>query len=352
MIQLARVEAEPRLPGGGQPRADVDIVLIGYNGRKWLPDCLKSLAAQTGGKWRLIFVDNGGNGNTVSFSHLPFSTVFLTTPRPMGFAEANNYALQQEGVHSKAVCFLNQDTIGETGWLEDCVDCLRKNPEIGAVSPLLRTYDSSGWDPGFSACAEASPQLVEAMAAGEGYCDFYEVPQVTAAAMVIRGDVLLKVGPFDPIYGSYYEDYDLCLRIRRAGYRIGVCGKATVCHYSGSSTNTDEARLRRMQQIIRNRAILQIREAGRSRFPAVLRHFLSVLPRNVFRGILCTPSSQPVGVQLAAYWQLFRLIPRLISDKADQAAWCHELEQIDWFRSSTSALPPGQLAVHQADCFL
>ena len=316
----------------------VNAIVIGYHGERWLPYCLATLQDAAGDCCRVVLVDNGGNGDVTGLGLDEKSSIVLETPRRMGFAEANNFALQQVGLEAGAVCFLNQDTRSQPGWLEACLECLERYPDVGAVSPLLRNYDDTDWDSAFLTCARESDRLADAIRSDLKWDDFFEVPRVTAAAMVVRSDVLRKVGPFDPVYGSYYEDYDLCLRIRRAGYRVGVCSQGTVCHYSGSSTTTSKAERKRMRQVIRNRAILRFREAGTRRFRSIVSYFATTFPRNLARGICRTPSSQLVSVQLSAHRSLLSLLPRLASARADAREWQRYLDGLGWSRDPGEAL--------------
>ncbi|MFO1092543.1 MAG: glycosyltransferase family 2 protein [Planctomycetaceae bacterium] len=162
------------------------------------------------------------------------------------------------------------------------------------------------------------------------FAEFYDVPQVSAAALVVRTSALEQAGPFDPIFGSYYEDYDLCRRLRAAGYRVGICSRGVVYHYNGSSTTTAAAQSKRMRQIIRNRAIHRIRSSSHGRVRTVLNQFIRVLPWNAARGLARTPSSQPVGVQLAAHYDLMRILDRLVFEDRDRQAWREYLLSIGW----------------------
>lgn len=316
-------------PAREQMTDTVCVVLVGFRGERWLPDCLSTLRVAARPVCQVIFVDNGNNGDIGRLPLSEFRSITVRTFRPLGFAEANNLALQQISLKQQFIGFLNQDTRSSPGWLDACRACFDKYPDLGAVSPLLRKYDDSGWDPGFRECANASDALVRGLSGKGSFVDFYDVPRVTATAMVVRTDVIGKVGPFDPIYGSYYEDYDLCLRIKRAGYRIGICGTAKVFHHSGSSTTTRDAERKRMQQIIRNRAILRIRAAGRHRLGAIAHH-LAGIPRNLLRSILRTPSSQPLSVQLAANSQLLRVLPRIAFQSKDAAEWEKYVGEMQW----------------------
>lgn len=305
-------------------------IVVAYHAQDWINPCFESLASAVDQNHFLCLVDNSGNGNCLPSEFAPGRFAIIGTTTPLGFAEANNYALQQLKISEEAVCFLNQDTKSAPGWLSACIECLRNNPDVGAVAPLLRNYDDTDWDPNFRDCARLSENLTKALDSNTGFQAFYDVPRITAAAIVVRSDVLRKVGPFDPIYGSYYEDYDLCWRIRQAGYRVGVCGHGTVFHYSGSSTTTLAAERKRMRQVIRNRAILRFREAGPKRLRSMLHYFATTFPRNLGRSLLRTPSSQPLGVQLAAHLGLLRELPRLASAKADRRAWQDYLDGLKW----------------------
>lgn len=312
------------------PKPSITVLVVAYHAAPWLPTCLKTLTSASSQRMHLCLVDNSGNGDSIPEKLSDFDYTLLQTPRPMGFAEANNFALQQFADHTEFVGLLNQDTQSEAGWIDACLRCLRERPDWGAVSPLLRTYDRLDWDPGFRDCMGKSADFLRDSASDQLPQGCYDVPRVTAAAMVVRMRALLESGPFDPIYGSYYEDYDLCHRLRRAHYRVGICGQGVVRHFSGSSTTTETAQRKRMRQIIRNRAILRIREAGENRWPRIADYIACTLPRNLVRSLLRTPSSQPLRVQLAAQWDLLCQWQRLISPRCDRQAFAEYLRQLGW----------------------
>jgi len=158
----------------------------------------------------------------------------------------------------------------------------------------------------------------------------YEVPQITAAAMVIRTSILGRVGPFDPIFGSYFEDYDLCRRIGEAGSKLGICTGGEIAHFSGSATTDDATRRKRTRQMLRNRAIHRFRLAGKHRTGAALKYFGHTFPRNLLRSLLRTPSSQPLGPYLAAHRDLLPLLGRLLSRHRDLRLWTQYLRDLGW----------------------
>lgn len=309
--------------------ASTTIILVAYHGDRWIPACIDSLR-ESARSIRLVLLDNAGNTCIDGLDLSGFDHMVLRAPRPLGFAEANNFALKQAGLGTEFVCFLNQDTISGPAWIEACVDVLRAEPEIGAVSPMIATYDEQGWDRAFLECARQSEAFRQDFDGSRLVQAYYETSVITAAAMVVRGAALLAVGPFDPIYGSYYEDFDLCRRIREAGYRVGVCTRGTVGHFAGSATTDDKSLRRRSRQITRNRVIYSVRSAGARRVPALLRYWITKLPYDLARSVWGTPSSTPLSAYLGAHLDLMRLMPRLLSASNDRKAWRRYLAELGW----------------------
>jgi GT2 family glycosyltransferase len=304
----------------------ITVYIIGYKGDRWLPDCVGSLQSASRHRLDLVLIDNVDNN---VLSELPlgsFETRVVKTPRPMGFADAHNFGVVAAPPRGEFIVLLNQDTRSQHGWIDACVACMEQQPEIGILSPGLRTYEDDGWDPNFLDCVRRAGTSEEDL---DDLSDFRAADDVTGAAMVVRRSMLREVGLFDPIFGSYYEDYDFCQRARGSGWGVGHLSSARVQHFSGSATTTPAAHRKRQTQIIRNRVIAKLRATDR-RCSSLLGHFLRVLPRNVLRGVLRTPSSQPVTCTLRAHMQLIRLLPRLVSRARDEACWQAHLAAMKW----------------------
>lgn len=304
------------------------VILVAYYADDWLPACVESLASASTQRLHLVLVDNAGNTIIDKLDFSAFDTEILKTPRPMGFAEANNYALTHARYLEDTVLFLNQDTVSHPGWIDQCFACLGSNPEIGALSPLIHTYDGTDWDPSFLACLSDSD--IDNLENVDGNEDWIKAEHVPAPSMIIRTDVLLETGPFDPIYGSYFEDYDLCQRVMGLNFAVGFCKIARINHYSGSATTTREKELKRMQQLVRNRVIFKVRVTNKPRWIVAMRFATIDFPRRLLRGLMGTPSSQPPLVVLKAYRDLLGVAQRVFSDKHDTTAWKKYLETINW----------------------
>ncbi len=312
------------------------VVLIAYHADRWIGPCLQSLVESTAGDWQGVLVDNGGNNGLASLVRqiAPQRVKLLASPGRLPFAEANNFALVHGGLDAEYVCFLNQDTVSEPGWLESCVDLMNRQRHVGAVMPLITNYEATAWDAAFQACARATPELATRLAEGvtadfDDLPEFIAVPEVTAAAMVVRTEALIKAGPFDPIYGSYYEDYDLCRRTAAAGYEVGICPRGRIRHYGGSVTTDRRAYRRRARLICRNRVIYAARWKWKNRARGFLRYLWLTMPRNAVRSLLGR-SQTPMRAFVAAQGDLVRLMPRLVSAGRDRNAWERYLAAIGW----------------------
>lgn len=313
------------------------VILIAYQGDRWLPDCLDTLSEASTRPLHLVLVDNAGNKIIDDLDLSAFDAEVLSTPRPMGFAEANNFALVEASRLEDTVLFLNQDTISPPGWIDECVRALETHARLAAVSPCIRTYEDDGWDPSFLTClSEEQEAALKADALPQEVVVTQNAP---APALLVRTDVLEKTGPFDPVYGSYYEDYDLCRRIREQGYAVGFCRDARLRHFSGGSTTTEEQERRRMRQVIRNRVLYELREGKEPRWRAALGRFLWDFPYRLARGLVGTSSSQPPTVTLKAYGDLLRIGRRVVSSSHDEAKWREYLDELGWPPSWRKAAP-------------
>ena len=110
----------------------VSIIIVNWNGRSYLPDCLDSLAEQTFGDFEVILVDNGSVDDSVSFVRESYPWVKLVLlDTNTGFAKGNNFGL--EHASGDYIVTLNNDTRAEAGWLAALVRTAHAHPGAGMV---------------------------------------------------------------------------------------------------------------------------------------------------------------------------------------------------------------------------
>lgn len=199
--------------------AQVTVVIVIYNSRKILLETLPRLA----GLPHVLIADNGStdDGAEVARQQLPLCTV-LRLPRNLGFGRANNAALR--AVTTPYALLLNPDCLLEPGALDQLVLAAQRHPDAAILAPKL--FDAPGrlglcYRPSFY---KPQPSGIQEPA-GDLCSDF-----LTGAAMLLRMNQMKEVGFFDPWFFLYFEDDDLCLRTRKAGYSLVLVNDAVVYH--------------------------------------------------------------------------------------------------------------------------
>ncbi len=224
----------------------VSIVIPVWNGEEYLIRCLDGILNQAGVPLEVIAVDNASADNSVQLIQHYFPRVQVVRRAANGgFSVAcNQGAALAKG---EIVVFVNQDVVPYQEWLRELVLPLAR-PEVGAVGCKLlfpdgKTLQHAG---GFMPYPLASAGHWGHRELDQGqYQLAWDVDFVTGAVLAIRKEVWNALGGFDEgFYPGYFEDSDLCLRLKRAGYRVlyqprsvaihhesGAIGQASLNHY-------------------------------------------------------------------------------------------------------------------------
>jgi GT2 family glycosyltransferase len=222
---------------------DVSVIIVTWNGRAYLDDCLRAVGAQQGVSFETILVDNGSTDGTREFVQERFPWVRLVPLRDnRGFAGGNNAGAR--AARGRFVAFLNNDTIAHPDWLRalrDGVDeasrfCLTTSRIVYAHDPTI--IDSAGdgylqWGGAFKRHHGAT-----ADAAGESA----EVFGVCGAACLMPRSVFDELGGFDEDFFASHEDVDLSYRARLRGYRCRYVAGAIVRHHGSATLGRVRAR--------------------------------------------------------------------------------------------------------------
>lgn len=211
----------------------VYIIILCWNGKKWLNDCLSSVVHTAYSNFKILLVDNGSSDGSVEYvrKHFPQIEILLNRDN-LGYAEGNNRGIRlalQNG--ADYIALLNQDIKVEPNWLLNCLDTFRNYNNMGILSPMQYNYEGSAIDSNFlNLLMNENSGFKEQYYKGE-LGKMYEVMRVIGAAMIVRRDVFEKVGLFDSLYYCYYEETDLCRRTRYHGFKIGIITTSKVFHW-------------------------------------------------------------------------------------------------------------------------
>jgi GT2 family glycosyltransferase len=226
------------------PLPKVAVVILNWNGRKYLEQFLPFLLASTYRNMEVIIADNGSTDDSISFLEKNYPSLRLIRfTENYGFAKGYNMALKQ--VESQYYVLLNSDVEVPVNWLEPMVELLESNKKIAACQPkLLLQKDrkffeyaggAGGWIDSlgypfakgriFNVCEEDKGQ----------YEEVEPIFWASGAAMFIRAAVYHEMEGFDDFFFAHQEEIDLCWRMQLSGYLIYSCPTSVVYHVGGGT---------------------------------------------------------------------------------------------------------------------
>lgn len=231
---------------------DLSIVLVNWNTRDLLRDCLTSLrAALAASPFRaeVIVVDNASSDLSAVMVEAEFPEFRLIANREnRNYAAGNNQGIA--AADGRYLLLLNPDTVVPVGGLDDLVEYLRTHPRVGAVSPALVYPDGRIQDSvrGFPTPLAILGELTGlARIYPDGPLGAYRprtlpadvpssVDQPMASAFLVRRAALDEVGTFDERFPLFFNDVDLCYRLKEIGWEIHYDPRVRVIHVGGAST--------------------------------------------------------------------------------------------------------------------
>lgn len=240
----------------GTPCPDVSVVVVNWNRRELLRECLESLALQTRHPREVILVDNGSTDGSADMAEAEFAALNLRVIRNRenrGFCAANNQGI---GASSGAlIALLNNDAVAEPQWLAELARSFA-DPGIGMAASKILVYE----DP--SRIDKAGHLIYpdgQNRGRGSGQLDrgqFDQIEEVLwpdGCAAMYRRAMLDEIGGFDEDFFAYADDAELGLRARIAGWRCLYVPGAVVRHHRGSTLGLLSSR--RLELIERNRIL-------------------------------------------------------------------------------------------------
>lgn len=220
----------------------VSVIILNYNGLKFIKQCLKSVLNTDYANFEVILVDNASQDGSPELAKKLFEDNhklrIVKNRNNLGFAQGNNIG----AMHAKGniLVFLNIDTEVKPNWLKELVNVMNSNPIIGAAQCKLliaqnrSKIESIGHYIDYTGIESAKSTLIKGQLNNSRYNQSKEIFYARGAAMAVKRDVFFKAGMFDPAYFMDHEEIDLCWRIRLMGYKIVSAPKSTVYHYGGA----------------------------------------------------------------------------------------------------------------------
>lgn len=230
----------------------VAIVVLSWNSKKYIGECLDSLKKT---KTEIILVDGGSTDGSQKYlkTHYP-EFKLIEANKNLGYAGGNNVGLRRAlEQNTDFVWIVNPDIVVDQNSLQEALKVMTKDDKIAVVGS--KVYFAAGFEFHKERYREKDQGKVIWYAGGENdwnnvhakhwginkvdkgqFEKETEVEFVTGASMLVRAEALREVGIIDEKYFLYYEENDLCQRIKKAGYKIRYAPKSIVWHRVGQAT--------------------------------------------------------------------------------------------------------------------
>ena len=222
---------------------NLSIIIVNYNAKDVLSQCLNSIYENTKEvNFEIIVIDNNSKDGSPQIIQQKFPQVkLIQNLSNLGLTRAQNQGLRQ--AQGKYILILNNDTFLRPQAIIKLIDFMDKTPSAGIAGPRIytdtRPQISFAWlpkKPHFFLPYILFKKIFLAYELKKCHYDYdqnIEVDYVSGACLIIRKDIIRKLGLMDEGYFVYNEDDDLCLRARQSGWKTYYVPEAKVMHYKG-----------------------------------------------------------------------------------------------------------------------
>ena len=224
--------------------AKVAIVILNWNGRKYLEQFLPSVVQSSYDNKEIIVADNASTDDSIHFLQQNYPQIkIISLDKNYGFARGYNEALKQ--VKSDYYVLLNSDVEVSQNWIEPIIELMEKNKSVAACQPKILSYNDKSLFEYAGACGGWIDYLGYPFARGRVF-DFLEKDDhqydneeaifwASGAALFVRADIFHQVNGFDNYFFAHMEEIDFCWRLQLAGYNVHACPKSVVYHVGGGT---------------------------------------------------------------------------------------------------------------------
>lgn len=285
----------------------VSVVILNWNGKKFLKNCLTSLSNLSYKPLEVIVIDNNSNDGSVTYVQRNFSWVrIVASKKNLGFAGGNN--LGYTYASGKYILFLNNDTIVRPNFLSQLVKEMEADKTIGCLQPQMRIMNNKNLQDEAGAYLTRTGFLYHYGFRKNHSLPVYsnqrEIFSVKGACMLVPKKVLEQVGLFDEDFYIFFEESDLCYRIWLAGFRVIYDPSVYIYHYVGGDTTKGYPYARRIYLTFKNMNCCYLKNFGTLNLLTIFPFFVGIQVLLVLFFLL-TGKFDVVKAALSAYYWNF-----------------------------------------------
>lgn len=252
----------------------VSIIILNYNGLKFLSDCLNSVFNTNYINFEVIFIDNNSIDGSIEFVKNKFGK-----KKNIKIIKLNNnygvgvgYNIGSHYAHGKYLIFLNMDIEVHKDWINELIKVFEKDNTIGAAQPKILFSRNKKRINSMGHYLTIDGLWSNYVKYGQVDNNNYKIQEIfiaLGASIAVRSELFKKVGMFDKDFFIYSEEMDLCWRLWLSGHRIVLVPSSIVYHYEGGVAGT-----------IRKVSPLRIYYSTRNRLITILKNYSN---KNLFK---------------------------------------------------------------------
>ncbi|GAB4558084.1 MAG: glycosyltransferase family 2 protein [Geothermobacteraceae bacterium] len=306
----------------------VSFIVVNYNGKKYLKDCILSIERQTYKDFEIVIVDNGSKDGSSEYVRTNFPHVKLVElDNNRGFAGGNNKGLLH--CSGKYVALVNNDVVLDDHWLMNALEAISTTDSVGMVSTKIFVKGTDILD----SVGDRFTSAFTGTKVGEGcrgsmFEGGVEVDGVCAAAALYRTEMIKEIGFFDEDLFLNYEDTDLNFRAWLRGWKCSYANKSVAYHLVNATIGAMSPTS--VYFFSRNSFLVLLKN-----FP--LRLIVRRLPQRIFYEIIAFLYYAVINKRLISYVKgkvdALLLLPRIIKKRkemvlhvklSDEEILCHQ----------------------------
>lgn len=319
------------------------VLVLNYNGKEHLQDCLSSLEKQTYKNFETVLVDNASQDDSIDFVKENFPHIkIVKNSVNSGTAGGFNFGAKQR--NAEYLLFMGNDTEAEPDLVEEMMKVMLVDPSIAAChAKALKFYERDTIDyAGFKLDIYGFPYIIGHNEKDMGQYDTIRDTFTTLTCLLVKRSVFEEIGGFDDEYFTNTDDLDLCWRAKLAGYRTIINPSAKVYHKAGATLKkSGRHRLRyfgernTMRMLLKNYSALTL-------IKVLPRYFVLLLSEALFY-IAIRRGNMALAIVKAVLWNITHLKGtlylrrkvqkrRVVSDNIIQTEMTKKSVKIDMFR--------------------
>jgi GT2 family glycosyltransferase len=302
-------------------QSKVAVVILNWNGKKFLDDFLPGVIKFSKSDTEIIVADNNSSDGSVIFLKDKFPEVkIIQNDTNGGFAKGYNDALKR--VDANYYVLLNSDIEVTGNWINPVIELMESDENIAACQPKLLSYyeqekfEYAGAAGGFIdkfGYPFCRGRIFQSLETDNGqYDDVVELFWATGACLFVRAEVYHQLGGLDERFFAHMEEIDFCWRAKNQGYKIMYCPGSKVYHVGGGTLPKHSSQKTYLN--MRNNNIMLFKNLPASRLFPVFTSRL-ILDGVAAMKFMVDGGLKDMWAVVRAHWRFFSMIPQLIGDR-------------------------------------